>query len=280
MSHDFHPGERAVQERAGVSEAAAQLRGMVRPRLSPPLRKALTGLRMAVAASVDDRDRIWASLLTGRAGFLSSVDDELLLLKPVHAPRDPILANLAARAELGLLGIDLATRLRVRVNGRAMLDPEGRIFLSVREGYANCPQYIQPREVHLDPSRLTEATAAKSISPAHRWLIEAADTFFIASAHPVAGADASHRGGPAGFVHVLDERTLSFPDYPGNNMFNTLGNLTASPRAGLLFVDFAGQGLLQLTGRADVSWSGRQASVTFTIDELVSHHAGEPHLKG
>jgi predicted pyridoxine 5'-phosphate oxidase superfamily flavin-nucleotide-binding protein len=82
--------------------------------------------------------------------------------------------------------------------------------------------------------------------------IAAADTFFIASWHPAGGADASHRGGRPGFVEVRDERTLEFPDYPGNNMFNTLGNLAGHPRAGLLFADFERGDLLQLTGRARV----------------------------
>ena len=87
-----------------------------------------------------------------------------------------------------------------------------------------------------------------------RALVAGADTFFIATWHPGGGADASHRGGRPGFVRVLDDRTLEFPDYPGNNMFNTLGNLVGHPRAGLLFVDFERGDLLQLTGRAKIRW--------------------------
>ena len=68
---------------------------------------------------------------------------------------------------------------------------------------------------------------SSSLSAAQRARIGAADTFFIASAHPEGGADASHRGGRPGFVRVTGQRSLAFPDYPGNNMFNTLGNLTA-----------------------------------------------------
>jgi predicted pyridoxine 5'-phosphate oxidase superfamily flavin-nucleotide-binding protein len=83
-------------------------------------------------------------------------------------------------------------------------------------------------------------------------LVAAADTFFIASFHPERGADASHRGGRPGFVRVRGQRTLEFDDYPGNNMFNTLGNLSGHPWAGLLFVDFERGDLVQMTGRARI----------------------------
>jgi predicted pyridoxine 5'-phosphate oxidase superfamily flavin-nucleotide-binding protein len=95
-----------------------------------------------------------------------------------------------------------------------------------------------------------EPESTTVLSRGQQAMIAAADTFFIASFHPEGGADASHRGGAPGFVRVLDESTLAFGDYPGNNMFNTLGNLTAQPRAGLLFLDFAEGAVLQLTGRA------------------------------
>ena len=66
--------------------------------------------------------------------------------------------------------------------------------------------------------------------------------------------DASHRGGPQGFVMFEEESVLIFPDYAGNDHFNTLGNLALDPRAGLLFVDFRKGSLLQLSGRAEVVW--------------------------
>jgi predicted pyridoxine 5'-phosphate oxidase superfamily flavin-nucleotide-binding protein len=60
-------------------------------------------------------------------------------------------------------------------------------------------------------------------------LIRRADTFFAATAHASRGTDASHRRGNPGFAKVLDETTLRIPDYPGNSMFNTLGNLAVDP---------------------------------------------------
>lgn len=90
--------------------------------------------------------------------------------------------------------------------------------------------------------------------------ITAADTFFIGSAHVQAGTDASHRGGNPGFVQVHDSRTLRWPDYAGNNLFNTLGNLNVEARAGLLFLDFEHGHTLQLTGSATVSWERKDTA--------------------
>jgi ferredoxin-NADP reductase len=89
--------------------------------------------------------------------------------------------------------------------------------------------------------------------------------------------DASHRGGERGFVRVANDRRLEFPDYAGNNHFNTIGNLVLDPRAGFLFVDFATGSLLQLTGRAAIDWDseavaslpGARRLVAFDIEEIV-----------
>ena len=89
-------------------------------------------------------------------------------------------------------------------------------------------------------------------------LVARADTFFIASQFSEGGGDwtegidVSHRGGPPGFVLVAHETALLFPDYSGNCMFNTLGNLLINPRCGLLFVDFDSGDTLQLTGEAEI----------------------------
>ena len=77
-----------------------------------------------------------------------------------------------------------------------------------------------------------------ALSPDQRAWITAADTFFVATHAAGLGADVSHRGGHPGFVSVTDEGRLTWPDYPGNSMYMTLGNLELEPRAGLLFLDW------------------------------------------
>jgi hypothetical protein len=86
-------------------------------------------------------------------------------------------------------------------------------------------------------------------------------------------------------VKVLGPGSLAFPDYPGNNMFNTLGNLERYPRAGLLFLDFETGSTLQLVGRAILDWpretegsgppgAGRHAVVSFELELAVETRGG------
>jgi predicted pyridoxine 5'-phosphate oxidase superfamily flavin-nucleotide-binding protein len=281
----YHPGEIEVQRRAGVRQAAEEVGAIVGGSIPPAFVPILAGFRLVVAASIDGRGRLWASLLTGPPGFLRAVDETRLRLDARPAPGDPLGTNLAGRPELGLLAFDPATRRRARFNGRGVLDPGGGIAVDVEQVYGNCRKYIQLR--HLEEVATPPADApirSPALNARQREWIAAADTFFIASSHPDGGADASHRGGAPGFVRV-EGRRLSFADYAGNNMFNTLGNLSADPRSGLLFVDFASGDLLQLTGRARLLWDpasvtahhgARHVAVEFDVDEVLETPAGSP----
>ena len=89
------------------------------------------------------------------------------------------------------------------------------------------------------------------------------------------GADASHRGGRPGFAEVAyGGRQLTFPDYRGNRMFQTLGNLTINPRAGLLFVDWETGSTLQLTGRAQIVWDAQAVAPRPGAERLVEVTVG------
>jgi predicted pyridoxine 5'-phosphate oxidase superfamily flavin-nucleotide-binding protein len=271
----FHAGEKEVQARLLVRVAAERVGSIIAPAIPYAFRALLRTQRMAVAASVDEGGRPWASLLTGPAGFLEAVDDHLLRLAVTPPSGDPLAANLQARPELGLLVIDPRTRRRLRLNGRGLLSPDG-VFLLADEVYGNCQKYVQRRRL-LGASRERAGARRRTtaLDARARASVAEADTFFIASWHPGGGADASHRGGRPGFVRVRDEKTLEFPDYPGNNMFNTLGNLRGYPRAGLLFVDFERGHLLQLTGRATILWRP-ETTVRFVVEELRETPRGNP----
>jgi uncharacterized protein len=248
----FHPGEVEIQGVAGVREEAERLGRTISPFLTDSAARLMAKHRLAVAASLDADSRVWASLLTGPPGFLRPVDDRLLLVERLPHAADPLARNLRTRGAMGLLAIDFTSRRRLRFNGRGLLDPERGIFLAVDQVYGNCPKYIQARRLELgeDVPHPGVAQQSAALNIRQRSLIAAADTFFIASFHPGGGADASHRGGMPGFVKILNDRTLAFGDYPGNKMYNTLGNLVEQPRSGLLFLDFGTGSTLQLTGRA------------------------------
>lgn len=269
----FHPGEIETQIRLGVRSAAERVGRIIASEIPPSLERVLAAQRLAVAASLDRQRRPWASLLTGPPGFIAGVDEHLLQLDVSPAPDDPLVDNVRVHPDLAILVIDPRTRLRLRFNGRGLLRPEG-LFLVPDQVYGNCPKYIQKRRLLAESAASPGPTLrGDALDPRQRAAIAAADTFFIASWHPTGGADASHRGGRPGFVEVVDDRTLRFADYPGNNMFNTLGNLAGHPRAGLLFVDFARGDLLQLTGRARVVGE-REVTVWIEVEEVRATPAG------
>ncbi len=275
MSSPFHPGEREVQRRAGLTEEASSVGGIISRDLSPAIARFLARQRLAVAASLDAGGRVWASLLTGPPGFLSPAGPQRLRIAAAPIAVDPLGENLGAggRRELGLVVLDPRTRQRMRVNGIGRLDDHG-VQIDIRQVYGNCPKYIQLRESEADvPPAPSAPRVATSLHARQRGWIAAADTLFIASFHPEGGADASHRGGRPGFVRVLRSDRLAFPDYPGNAMFNTLGNLVEYPRAGLLFVDFTRGDVLQLTGTARLE---DDRSVIFFIEEARETRAASP----
>jgi uncharacterized protein len=259
----FHAGERALQERAGVGERMAESgRRAIRNFMPDQHRELFAKLPMLVLGSLDARQRPWASVLFGRPGFIDSPDPRTLTVATKPAVGDPAAANLTVGAAVGLLGIELETRRRNRMNGTVTRADKNGFAVRVEQSFGNCPKYIQARkpvfvaEPSLDAAPPVRAEGAiLSVSAAE--LVRGADTFFIATASE--GVDVSHRGGKPGFVRVTEQdgRTvLTSPDFSGNFYFNTLGNLLLEPRAGMVFVDFTSGGLLSLTGEADTLWDG------------------------
>ena len=275
MSSPFHPGEREVQRRAGLAEEASSVGGIIARDVTPAIARFLARQRLAVAASLDAGGRVWASLLTGPPGFLAPAGPQRLRIAAAPIAGDPLGENLGAggRRDLGVVVLDPRTRQRMRVNGTGRLDDHG-VEIDIRQVYGNCPKYIQLRESEGDvPPAPSAPRVATSLDARQRGWIAAADTLFIASFHPEGGADASHRGGRPGFVRILAPDRLAFPDYPGNAMFNTLGNLVEYPRAGLLFVDFTSGDVLQLAGTARVE---EDRTVLFDIEEARETRAASP----
>ncbi len=267
----FHDGELAVQARAGVRAQARRAGGIIDAALPPGADDFLRRQRLVIAASVSADGRVWASLLTGSPGFLRANDARTLRVATMPVPGDPLADNLRATGAIGLLLFDPMTRQRWRINGTAALSDDGLLVQTVQV-YGNCPKYIQARTLDDEAAALSAAPVGAhgdTLTAPQRHLIAGADTFFIASADSAYNADASHRGGSPGFVRVLDASTLAWPDYAGNTMFNTLGNLAVNPHAGLLFVDFAQGRTLQFTGTAQVDWESVRAATIPGAERVV-----------
>lgn len=283
----FHPGEVAVQTRAGVREKVARWASRaVRHELIPQHRDFFAQLPFVVLATRDGHGRPWASLLSGAPGFAHSPDPGHLNVAASLLDGDASNGHLVAGSRAGMLGIELHSRRRNRLNGRIeSIDAEG-FSLAVDQSFGNCPQHISPRRWRTVELASGEAGVSRSdrLDIRAKNQIAGADTLFLATGYddPQAvdrsrGLDASHRGGPAGFVELSGDRRLVLPDYAGNNFFNTLGNLTMDPRIGLLFIDFERGGLLQISGQAAVDWdvddaaraAGVQRRVVVDIEALV-----------
>ena len=93
---------------------------------------------------------------------------------------------------------------------------------------------------------------AETIGESQKEFIEKADMFFLATCDHRGLPTCSYKGGDPGFVRVLDERWLAFPNYDGNGKFQSMGNLLKNPNVGMLFVDFEGQQRLRLQGIATI----------------------------
>lgn len=143
--------------------------------------------------------------------------------------------------------------------------------------HGNGSREIQDR---FDTRRLADAITTRTlhdtISDGDREFIQRMDMFFIASQGADGGLDCSYKGGAPGFVRVLDEKTIAFPNYDGNGQYMTTGNIVETGKVGLLFVDWESQWRMRLNGTASIDfedpllgeWPEAQFVVRVRADEV------------
>ena len=256
----WHAGEKAIQESAGVAERMEAVgRQVVRDAMPDRHRAFYAQLPFIVAGSVDRRGDPWATLIAGEPGFIVSPTPTFLDIAARSDPSDPASEGMRESDAVGLLGIELHTRRRNRMNGIIRSTGPHTLHVEVDQSFGNCPQYIQLRDFAFVRDPLTPSTSPVEVSGGldeeARATIAAADTFFVASyaeREDRRQVDVSHRGGKAGFVRVGDDGALTIPDFSGNLFFMTLGNIMLNGKAGLVFADFRTGDLLQMTGDAEV----------------------------
>jgi uncharacterized protein len=281
----FHEGELLVQDRAGVRGEAKRVGQMVRVEIRPDIRAWLAERRFIILAAETVGGRVWVTLLAGAPGIVRSSEDGTALdVSVLPDPGDPIAPAISAGSSVGAVAIDFATRRRNRVNG--VVRPAASGFsLEVREAFGNCPKYIHAYTALPDgPVSHERARTSDQLDDRQKRWIEQSETLFLGTTHPDAGADASHRGGAPGFVHVTGPRELVWGDYSGNRLFQSLGNTAVHPPAGLLFFEPGTGSLLQLTGSLDIDWSpeaaatipGAERILRFSITEIVERRGAIP----
>ena len=257
----WHVGEVELQRHIGVAERMAELGPRsIRDHLIEQHRTFFPQLPFVAMGSVAPDGQVWATLVAAHPGFLQATDEHTLTVRALPDRTDPVRAGIAEDASIAMLGIELHTRRRNRLNGVVTHLDERGFDLSVRESFGNCPKYIQRR----DPTWAREPGEPAPFAPvesdhlsgAAQALVREADTFFVATyvdgADGARRVDVSHRGGKPGLVRIGDDGVLTVPDFVGNRFFSTLGNIRVNPKAGLVFVDFETGDLVQITGSAEV----------------------------
>ncbi|HTX08112.1 MAG TPA: pyridoxamine 5'-phosphate oxidase family protein [Solirubrobacteraceae bacterium] len=270
----FHEGEQSVQRRAGAFEQAARLGPQMVQRTLDRKFAHFLASQPVIYVAASTPAAVWVSALFGTPGFAHAASPTTVRVRADLDPVDPFsAATQSGPVAVGMLVLEPMTRSRIRINGIARRTGYG-LAIELTEAFGNCPKYIQRRH----PIKLATEVSADARTPrrgsfldcSERLLIATADTFIVGSRHPTRGADASHRGGRPGFVAVSDDGSgLTFPDYQGNNMFQTLGNLTADPAIGLLLVDWNSGRTLQLAGTAEVVWNQARVAIWPGAERLV-----------
>ena len=249
----FHEGEQLLQSRVGKREKVEALgQRVIRDYLPQQHQMFYAGLNMLVLGGLDPDGHPWVLPVLGEPGFVRALDDRHLSIESNGLDVQSFERNLGSA--IGVLGIDLATRRRNRVNGRVVDVSALGFVLEVEQSFGNCPQYIQVRSLQ-DSPRQPSASDTVDFDAEARALIAQADTLFVSSfmrdSTGSAHVDVSHRGGSPGFIQIADHQ-ITVPDYKGNNHFNTLGNFVLNPVAGVTIPDFRRGRLLQMTGTVEL----------------------------
>jgi ferredoxin-NADP reductase/predicted pyridoxine 5'-phosphate oxidase superfamily flavin-nucleotide-binding protein len=344
----FHEGEVMAQRLQGIHQHVMSYGPkFIRPAMPDQHREFFASQPFLAAAIRDESSspgRMWSTLLIPNDEYGVGGDD----LHPVDSigtdgddrrdargwvatSPDPVTLRLTARVapgdaleeqwgmnalgqDVGLVGIELGTKRRNRVNGRITavvpaVPPAGHhegssrhtMTFTVDQSFGNCPQYISPRQWYWRrPARRLpskDPIRGTALSRAQADRIRRADTIFIATGYrgqrgndddgaagrfddgsPARsfGNDASHRGGPPGFLKVPNSTTVLLPDYSGNNFYNSIGNLLLDPRMGISVPGFEAGSLLQLSGTAQVLtgteamdlYPGIETLIVFTVERV------------
>ncbi|MEP5758790.1 MAG: pyridoxamine 5'-phosphate oxidase family protein [Litoreibacter sp.] len=262
MRKVWHEGERRMHRALDV-EARMRERGaiVVRDAMPDQHRDFFRDMHFVVLSALDTKGQPWPFIRGGQQGFMNSPAATKLIIVSHPLSAEPADLRLGVGDKISVLGIELETRRRNRMNGTIDQIDGDAMTISVDQSFGNCPRYIHERdrvEIAKDCGDQSAISTATSLSTPDAALISQADTLFIASRAPKvgldrgAGVDVNHRGGLAGFIKVIDENTVVFPDYDGNKFFNTFGNILLDSRVGVMIPEFDTGTVLTLSGTAEI----------------------------
>lgn len=284
MAMGWSEGESKMHELLRVPNQDNPTSAMLTPQASFMLQRA----PLLAIGTLDDQSRPWTALWGGAPGFSEPIGGGFVGTRTlVDSKFDPVVQTLVGGAEKGEmlqpqdggkmlsgLAIDLLTRKRVKIAGKlaagtireidietnnnVTLPPDAprtqsqiQLVTKIEQSLGNCPKYLN--QYSLKPALLTPSllSSGPSLSPEVRSLIDKADMFFLSTSSGI-DMDTNHRGGPPGFVRTISPSCIIYPEYSGNRLYQSLGNLQTNPLIGITVPDFETGDVLYTTGRAEI----------------------------
>lgn len=279
----WHGGEEQMHQ---VMRVPAETDNPTVPALSPQLANHLQIAPLIAVGTVDKEGQPWVTLWGGEPGLARSLGGGVVGIRtPVAGRYDPIVEELVGteatcqvvREEgqgrmVSGLTIDLETRKRVKMYGRMVAGAlssredevtgheekiaEIQLVLKIEQSLGNCPKYLNSKHIVPNFSRPEIVDNTPQLSTGALHLLSKADLFFVSSAQHDHDMDTNHRGGPPGFMRVVSNEqsgaVICWPEYSGNRLYQSMGNLAINPVAGACVPDFETGDMLYFTGKTQI----------------------------
>ena len=261
--------------------------------LTPQAAYRLQQAPLLAIGTLDSQGRPWTTLWGGDQGFSEMLGGGIIGTRTlVDSKHDPVVQALLGHAEDGEmvpgnekmiagLTIDLMERKRVKIFGRmiagcvnSLASNEGhseareslkvqnqiQLITKIEQSLGNCPKYLNQYDIR--PALVNSSLLSQSdkLSEEAKALILNSDMFFLTTS-VTKDMDTNHRGGPAGFTRILSDTEIIYPEYSGNRLYQSLGNLLVNPKIGITFPNYETGDVLYITGNTEVLVSGDAASL-------------------
>nr|POF04565.1 hypothetical protein CFP56_56046 [Quercus suber] len=280
QSIPWHIGEQRIRDTLHVSGDD----NPTVPALSPQLSRHLSIAPLIAVGTLDSDNKPWTTIWGGQPGLAQALGGNALGIKTQVARRhDPVVEELVGKEVGGevkredgkgrmVSGVtmDLNARKRVKFFGRMVAGALGsaengetgedgaqvQLVLNIEQSLGNCPKYINCKTLEPAISAPELIHSGPCLSQRGLDLLDKADVFFISSSNRNDDMDTNHRGGPSGFIRTTTDNpsgtVLYLPEYSGNRLYQTLGNLLVNPLAGLCVPDFISGDVLYMTGNTEI----------------------------
>ncbi|MBU3015074.1 pyridoxamine 5'-phosphate oxidase family protein [Poseidonibacter lekithochrous] len=253
MNTIFHEGEYHIQEVMSVTKSADALSSMIKDTIPKIASYFLEDLNFCVLTLGTKNDNIFTSVVYDNKSFIKIISQNSFSINLKNKSHIPDIFFKQRLVNIGIIGLEFSSAKRIRINGKAKII-NSEIIVLIDEIYSNCPKYIKKRFLQKQMKPLDTPIIENELELNQNLInvITNSDTFFLASGHKGKGLDVSYKGGEKGFVKVNSSTQLSFDDLPGNNLYNTLGNIYTNPYINMFFIDFENNNTYNILGNANI----------------------------